>query len=253
MIKRMFLSPDSKSGGFESRLIFVAVCVIIAAVLSLLMISAMVFFAHIAGLRDSQRDNTFLRELSGMWQPRAENEETRQLSVFDMELRQINPDYIAWITIEGTAVDYPVVRGSDNIQYLDTSFFGDFNVFGTLFMDYRNVGEFVPHIIIYGHNSRYGNKFSDLHNFLDERFLTMHNTITLTVNDRVVEYEIFSVRLTDIHDPAYFLDFSVYGSFFAFAERNGAPAGTEQIITLSTCVTRGDDDERLVVQGFLRQ
>ena len=78
-----------------------------------------------------------------------------------------------------------------------------------------------------------------------------NNIITLTVNGRRVDYEIFSARLTDIYDPAYHLNFSYPGAFAAFLERNNAPEWSEQIITLSTCVTRGNDDERLVVQGVL--
>jgi len=206
-------------------------------------------------LRDSRREHSFLLGLSGANRANIniDDDVIRQLSAFDLEMRQINPDYIAWITIDGTAIDYPVVRGFDNERYLDTSFFGEHNVFGTPFMDYRNRGAFVPHIIIYGHHTRHGNKFSDLHKFLDERFLAENNTITLMINNRIVEYEIFSARLTDIHDPAYYLNFNYDGSFAAFAKRNGASPDAEQIITLSTCVTRGDDNERVIVQGVLRQ
>jgi hypothetical protein len=76
--------------------------------------------------------------------------------------------------------------------------------------------------------------------------------ITLIVNDRIVEYEVFSARATNINDPAYFLDFSTAGSFVTFLERCGAPADARQIITLSTCVSGNDKDERVVVQGSLR-
>ena len=176
---------------------------------------------------------------------------TGAMSAFDMEMRGINPDYVCWIVVEGTKVNYPVVRTSDNEKYLNTSFFGERNPYGAIFMDYRNVGEIVPHIIIYGHNPRDGSKFGSLRNFLNDEFLTNHTIITLKANDQIVEYEIFSARLTDIHDHAYFLDFSAPGSFRAFLERNDAPMDAVQIITLSTCVSRGDDDERLIVQGAL--
>ena len=160
--------------------------------------------------------------------------------------------YICWIKIEGTKVDYPVVRGNDNEKYLHTSFSGEENILGALFMDYRCAGEQVPHIIIYGHNGREGDMFGDLWRFLDRQFLAGHPVITLKVNDRIVEYEIFSARKTDVTDQAYFLDFSAPGSFQAFAERNGAPQGAAQIITLSTCYSGDNDDERVIVQGVLR-
>lgn len=176
---------------------------------------------------------------------------THAMSAFDAEMRVINPNFVCWITVNGTNVDYPVVRASDNERYMNTSFFGERNVNGTIFMDYRNVGEYVPHIIIYGHNIADGSKFGSLRNFLDDDFLANYSTITLRVNDRTIEYEIFSVRVTDVNDPAYFLDFATPSSFGAFLERNSAPLDAVQILTLSTCVSRGNGDERLVVQGAL--
>ena len=70
----------------------------------------------------------------------------------------------------------------------------------------------------------------------------------------MAEYEIFSVRYTDINDPAYNLDFSTAECFRAFLERNGAPLDATQILTLSTCVGGGSgyEDKRIIVQGVLR-
>ena len=175
------------------------------------------------------------------------------LSEFDLKMRMINPDFIAWLVIDGTNISYPVVRGKDNEQYLYTTFFGEFNRFGTPFMDYRNVGSFVPHIIIYGHNTRHGDMFSQLHLMLDERFLADASVIKLIVNGRVVEFDIFRAVHTDIHDFAYFLDFSHADAFGAFLERIGAPPDAAQILTLSTCVRGPDDDERMIVQAVLRK
>ena len=39
-------------------------------------------------------------------------------------LRQINPDVAAWLTLDGTHVDHPVVKGTDNFEYLDRDFYG---------------------------------------------------------------------------------------------------------------------------------
>jgi len=200
---------------------------------------------------DVQRERASLLELAETLESEKSPAYT-YLSAFDSEMRQINPDYLCWIQIENTTIDYPVVRGNDNEQYLNRSFYGERNRYGAVFMDYRCIGDYVPHIIIYGHNSRRGDMFSDLHNFLDERYLAEHPIITLKVNDRIVEYEIYSARKTDINDPAYFLDFSTPGSFRAFAERCGAPLDAAQIITLSTCVSGNNRNERIIVQGALR-
>jgi|GEM_PF-1490190 len=174
------------------------------------------------------------------------------ISDFDLEMREINSDFVAWINVPGTRIDYPVVRAEDNEKYLNTSFFGERNRNGAIFMDYRNVGEVVPHIIIYGHNVADGSMFTSLHRFRNPQFLADNNIITLRVNDRYIEYEIFAARLTDVNDLAYFLDFSLPGSFAAFLARINAPPDAMQILTLSTCVSRGNDNERMIVQAALR-
>ena len=223
-----------------SRLEFIAICLLIVDII------AVPFFS--LGIVRQMIDLMNLRsEYASLPEP-----DEIGLSAFDTEMRGINPDYICWITIGGTEVDYPVVRGADNEKYLHTSFYGEENVYGALFMDYRCVGDDVPHIIIYGHNSRHGDMFGGLRHFLDALYLAQHPVIILVVNERVVEYEIFSARKTDITDPAYFLDFSAPGSFRAFAERNGAPPDAAQILTLSTCVSGDNKDEMVVIKAALR-
>jgi hypothetical protein len=120
----------------------------------------------------------------------------------------------------------------------------------------------MPHVIIYGHNSgdlaalEQGEEkyfmFGGLRHYLDEQYMAEHSEIMLVENNFVSVFEIFAARMTDISDPAYQLDFSEPGAFQAFIERNGAPEGTERIITLSTCVGT-DNDRRMIVQGALKR
>jgi len=173
-------------------------------------------------------------------------------SEFDAEMRGINQDYICWLKIDGTEISYPVVRGEDNETYLGVSFYGEDNYFGSIFMDYRCMGDNVPNIIVFGHNSRQGDMFGTLRNYLNEDYLNNHPVVTLVANDRVVEYEVIAARRTNVNDPAYFLDFSEPGSYGDFLERCGMPADAAQVLTLSTCVSGADKDERVIVQGVLR-
>lgn len=177
------------------------------------------------------------------------------LSVNGAEMRDINPDYVGYLKIDGTAIDFPVVRGNDNAKYLHTTFGGEENIVGAIFMDYRCEGDYVPHIIIYGHEvADLDGKplmFGGLRAFLDEEYLAQHSEITFLQNNELFAFDIFSARLTDINDPAYYLDFSTDGSFESFSERNGAPIDSERIITLATCY--GDSDRRIIVQGVLKR
>ena len=185
---------------------------------------------------------------------RQEYEELLKISPFDAEWFKINPDYVGWLKIEDTVVNFPVVRGDDNSKYLKTIYSGKKNMLGSIFMDYRCVEDDAPHIIIYGHEVRgvYSElMFGGLKRFLDKQYLANHPTIMFMKNNILSEFEIFSARMSDINDPAYQLDFNAPDSFNAFLEQNGAPTDATQIITLSTCVGAGND-KRMIVQGSLK-
>jgi sortase B len=177
------------------------------------------------------------------------------LDRYNRKMTQINPEYVGTIRIEGTTISYPVVRAKDNEKYLTTTFDGEENPLGTLFMDYRCVGDAVPHMIIYGHHAQDINGtrhlFGALDGLLEDQIWDDQTVLTLIENEYVCEYEIFSARVSDINDPAYNLDFSVAGSFERFLESNGAPVEAEKILTLSTCFGDGRDDQRIIVQGAL--
>jgi len=220
------------------------------------------FMAESSTYRASSAENASIREIAGKLSmegdllPESEESENMQehgfiqLSSFDAEMLQINPDYVCWISIDGTRVDHPVVRGDDNDKYINTSFYGEVNDLGAVFMDCRNVTGSFDNIIIYGHNSRQGEMFGDLHLLRDKQFFDEHRIITIKVNNSIFEYEIFSVRLTNINDPAYTVFFDSHNDFYDFADNNGAPLHATQILTLSTCVSRGNENARLIVQAY---
>jgi len=213
--------------------------------------TTLVVLAHTSSLRASRAEYDHLREVADEVGMESGEFNGAHLSPLDIEMLQINSDYVAWLRIDGTAIDYPVVRGLDNTKYIDISFHGEKNVAGAIFMDYRNVGEDLPHIIIYGHNLQRGGMFSDLRKFLNRQYMEDNPIITLVVNGEEIDFVIFSARLTDISDPAYDLDLSNPRTFARFADKIDAPLQATQIITLSTCARRdGGGDARIVVQGY---
>jgi len=222
------------------------------------LVTSIIVMVHTSNLRASRAEYDLLREIAGEVEAGAAEAGTLHLSALDREMLDINPDYVAWLKIDGTGIDYPVVRGSDNEKYLNISFSGEENIAGALFMDYRitgdlladRAGERIPHIIIYGHNLQQGGMFTGLRSFLSERFLEENNIITLIVNDQIIEYEIFSARVSSIEDYAYFLNFDESHQFPRFANRIDAPLAATQIITLSTCTRGGSDDARIIIQGY---
>jgi len=251
-----------KGSSFRKVSITVGLVVGILIFGSIALFTTIVVMANSGSIRTSREEFSFLRELAGglITTATTETEEyiEPELSVLDHEMLEINPDYVCWIRIDGTNIDYPVLRGEDNERYISTSFYGEPNIVGSIFMDFRNVGNilspnaegFLPHIILYGHNLQQGGMFSDLHRLRSSQFLEENDTITLIVHGETVNYRIFSVRVSDINDPAYFLNFNARHSFPRFANRIEAPLRATQILTLSTCTSTGNENARLIVQAY---
>ncbi|MFH5837234.1 class B sortase [Proteiniclasticum sp. C24MP] len=123
----------------------------------------------------------------------------------DSALLKINPDYVGWIKIDNTKVDYPIVRGADNDEYLDINFKKEPDVLGSIFMDYRNIGMGLDrHTIIYGHYTERGYMFGDLNKYLDQDFLAENDTFTISTPQGEKNYQIFSIHISPSEGP--FLD-----------------------------------------------
>jgi SrtB family sortase len=166
-------------------------------------------------------------------------------------LVKINPDFAGWIFIEGTAVDYPIARGRDNNTYLNTTFNGERNPAGAVFMDYRCQEAFkAPICLLYGHNMKDGTMFASLNNYLDPAFLKNHSEIVITTKTgEELIYRVFEVRPSDAWDSVYSLEFikteEVFEHFVTL------PEGASWFLILSTCLKDGGRDERLLVFSFL--
>jgi sortase B len=166
---------------------------------------------------------------------------------------EINAEYIGWLKISGTVINYPIAQGADNDKYLHTSFEGRKSGLGAIFMDYRCAGDFKGyHSILYGHNVKRGTMFGSLAKFQDAAYLESHREITITLPDGSQEtWRIFAARKSDINDYAYRLKFSGPESFAVFATSLGAPEGVSRLLTLSTCTTGGSNEERMLVHAAL--
>ncbi len=100
----------------------------------------------------------------------AEEEETELGSLFK-RLRAVNEDIGAWITMPGTAIDYPVVRGRNNIEYVSTDIYGNFAIVGSIFLDSRNEKDYSDtYNLLYGHNMDEHRMFSDVNLYKEEKF-----------------------------------------------------------------------------------
>ena len=91
------------------------------------------------------------------------------------ELKKKNKDTCAWITVKKTNIDYPVVKGKDNLEYINKDIFGEFSYSGTVFLDSQNSAKLDdPYMILYGHNLSHGHMFGDVEKFTDIKYLKNH-------------------------------------------------------------------------------
>lgn len=159
-----------------------------------------------------------------------------------------NDDFIAWIRIPGTNVDYPVVWTDDAEHYLHHTFTGKQGAAGTLFSlmktDYS-----IPsrNIAIYGHHLKStGEKmFTSLMRYKNPDFYEDNKTVMLDSLYRHSEYTIFAVMNMKVGDwePSR-TTFSGDAAFMAFVNRanseslydTGVEVGADDhILTLITC------------------
>ena len=166
------------------------------------------------------------------------------------ELLEINPDTVAWITLDGTNIDYPVVKGKDNFEYLDKSFTGEFSAGGTLFLDSGNSRDFTDdYNIIHGHHMTNGKMFGDLDKFLDKPFFDAGRTGTLLTPKYDYDLNVIAVGEYDAYDGIVYtaggsppLDKILRESLYSSASLDEV----DRVLALSTCV--GDmSDSRIVV------
>ena len=91
------------------------------------------------------------------------------------ELRRQNSDVVAWIRVEGTSIDLPVMAApaQDPSFYLAHDFWGNPSLEGTPYLDHR-CDAHAPHRLVYGHHLTIGGQFSELQRvYLPERFATL--------------------------------------------------------------------------------
>jgi sortase B len=106
-----------------------------------------------------------------------------------------NPDYVGWLRVEGTNIDYPLVGSKDNKDYLKLDFHRKRSDAGAIFMDYRNAGNFNDrHTVLYGHNMRNRTMFSQLDAFASQEFFSSSPLIELRGLYETKYYSVFSVH-----------------------------------------------------------
>lgn len=176
------------------------------------------------------------------------------------ELQQINPDCCAWITVDDTHIDYPVVHGKDNQTYINTDVYGEFALSGAIFLDYRNAADFSdPYSLVYGHHMENGAMFGDIVEFMQQAYFDAHPTGTLYLPDASYTITIFACVRADAYDSVIYnpemesQDVSMLLDTIeskAVCTRDIGITADDRIIGLSTCA-ENETNGRVIVFGRL--
>ena len=98
-------------------------------------------------------------------------------------LQEENSDMVAYLKVNGTDINYPVVKAKDNEFYLSHSFDKSISGAGWIYADYRNKLDGTDkNLIIYGHNRRDGSMFGTLKNILNKEWYENKDNLKISLN-----------------------------------------------------------------------
>lgn len=175
------------------------------------------------------------------------NEYKEEYTIDFNKLKEQNKETVAWIKVNNTNIEYPVVKADNNNFYLNHSFDKSQNSAGWIFADYRNKFDNTDkNIIIYGHNMRDGSMFGSLKNILNsDWYENEENTnITLYTENEKCIYKVFSIYKIESEDYYIKTEFSNDNEFEQFVNtiKNRSikkfdidVSKEDNILTLSTC------------------
>ena len=114
-------------------------------------------------------------------------------------LQKENEDIYAWIKIDGTNIDYPIVQSStDDTFYIHRGIDKEDLYAGAIYTEMQNAKDFSdPNTVLYGHNMKDGSMFATLHNFRDRDFFDQHREIIIYTPKHILHYTVFAAYTYD--------------------------------------------------------
>ena len=155
-------------------------------------------------------------------------------------LKELSEDCVAWILIENTSVDFPVMQGVDNYEYLNKDPFGDYSLAGSIYLDSRNSSDFTDYYsLLYGHHISRKKMFGALDDFEDPKFFKEHTKGWIYTSRGLLPIRVLAFLYTQASNDLVF-DPDLKGEGLAewireYAINYNAKAEGGRIIALSTC------------------
>ena len=167
------------------------------------------------------------------------------------QLKAINDDYVGWLYIPNTGIDYPVVHTDNNDYYLHHTFYHEYNKAGTIFISSNSNPDLKDsNTIIHGHNLLNGTMFSGLTNYQNTDFFNANPYAYIYTKDKTFVYQVMSAFVCTVNSPVYttVFDNDLIAKIRGFSMVASKIKATEKnkFVTFSTC-TNWQEDERFVV------
>lgn len=193
------------------------------------------------------QDKEQLDELESIAQTAQDNEQNADNKY--AELYAQNSDFIGWIRIDGTGIDYPVMQSKDEPDfYLKHNFSKEYSRFGIPYMQ-ANCNLSSDNIIIYGHNIKSKSMFNELTKYKDKDFYTAHKYIIFDTLDKQRTYEVIAVFKTVAYSDSGFQyydfvnanteeefnDYVAKSRALSFYDTGVTAEYGDKLLTLSTC------------------
>ncbi len=205
---------NNKNGGGPWRVVFIVAIIVLVASLCALGAIGYQYFAQQRAYNDLEQ----YAQVSD-----AQGSGTVSLSSLTVDwdsLRAINPDIVAWIYVPDTPINYPVVQGADNEEYLHKAFDGSTGWLasaGTIFLDSTNKSDLSDrNSALYGHHMNDGSMFASLADFVDQSTFDSHRDIyvlTPNGNYRLTTFAVVKTVGSDAIVQTSFADDSSYRAY----------------------------------------
>lgn len=246
---------DKKKNGFKRVLLFIILFVFI-------------FVAVLTVMNTINKKNSVPdKNISTTVQTTATETEVKNPVDFE-SLQKENEDIYAWIKVDDTKVDYPIVQDSHDDSFYLRHKAEDkaWSASGAIYTELANTKSFSDYVtVIYGHNGYSDSMFTTLHYFEKKEFFDAHPYFYIYTPNEKLTYQVVSAFKYDDRHILNSFDFAKAKDLEDFQKMVQSPQSplknvretldTEideksKIVVLSTCITN-QKSSRYLVCGVL--
>lgn len=170
-------------------------------------------------------------------------------------------DVCAVLSIPNTGINYPVVQGANNTEFVNKNYRGEDSLSGSIFIDCSNSRDFTDfYTLFYGHRMEGSVMFGDIGRFTEEAYFNNHPYGSLVTPSGNFKIHFFACSKTLTNNSTIFsVDVANSDREVTLAEikktavqsRNVKVGESDKIVALSTCENTTTSG-RIILFGVLK-